>query len=162
MDLSYEDVRKIVEIVDAAQNLDEVELVYAGFRLHLRRAGAGPLALPSQQQHAAVQPAPAPAPAAATPAAAHAAAAALPQGVVAIRSPMLGTFYRASSPGEKPFTEVGARVKADDTVCLIEVMKLFSSIRAGVDGTVVEILVQNGSLVEYQQAVILIRPDVQA
>ena len=51
---------------------------------------------------------------------------------------MLGVFYRAPCPGEKPFVEVGQRVRADDTVCLIEVMKLFNSIRAGVDGEVVE------------------------
>ena len=161
MDLTHEDVRKIVEIVDAAQNLDEVELVFGGFRLHLRRDGSGPMAVRAAvPQHAAPLPVPVPV----TPEAAPSAAAKtrFPEGVVAIRSPMLGTFYRAPSPGEKPFTEVGARVQADDTVCVIEVMKLFSSIRAGVDGTVVEILVENGGLVEYEQAVILISPDKQA
>jgi acetyl-CoA carboxylase biotin carboxyl carrier protein len=71
---------------------------------------------------------------------------------------MLGVFYRAPAPGEKPFVEVGQRVRADDTVCLIEVMKLFNSIRAGVDGEVVEILVENGGLVEFDQALIFIRP----
>ena len=69
----------------------------------------------------------------------------VPDGVVAIRAPMLGIFYRAPSPGEKPFVEVGQRVRADDTVGLIEVMKLFNSIRAGLDGEVVKILVDNGS-----------------
>ena len=69
---------------------------------------------------------------------------------------MLGTFYRSPAPGKDPFTQVGARVKAEDTVCLIEVMKLFNSIRAGIDGTVAEIAVENGSLVEYDQVVILI------
>jgi acetyl-CoA carboxylase biotin carboxyl carrier protein len=71
---------------------------------------------------------------------------------------MLGVFYRAPAPGEKPFVEVGQHVRADDTVCLIEVMKLFNSIRAGVDGEVVEILVENGGLVEFDQALIFIRP----
>jgi acetyl-CoA carboxylase biotin carboxyl carrier protein len=71
---------------------------------------------------------------------------------------MLGVFYRAPAPGEKPFVEVGQRVRADDTVCLIEVMKLFNSIRAGVDGEVIEILVENGGLVEFDQALIFIRP----
>jgi acetyl-CoA carboxylase biotin carboxyl carrier protein len=78
--------------------------------------------------------------------------------VVVIRAPMLGTFYRAPSPGEKPFVEVGQRVRADDTVCLIEVMKLFNSIRAGVDGEVVEILADNGGLVEFDQPLIFIAP----
>jgi biotin carboxyl carrier protein len=67
-------------------------------------------------------------------------------------------FYRAPAPGEKPFVEVGQRVQADDTVCLIEVMKLFNSIRAGVDGEVVDILADNGGLVEYDQALIFVKP----
>jgi acetyl-CoA carboxylase biotin carboxyl carrier protein len=71
---------------------------------------------------------------------------------------MLGTFYRAPAPGEKPFVEVGQRVRADDTVCMIEVMKLFNSIRAGVDGEVVKILAENGGLVEFDQALIFIMP----
>jgi acetyl-CoA carboxylase biotin carboxyl carrier protein len=71
---------------------------------------------------------------------------------------MLGIFYRASAPGEKPFVEVGQRVKADDTVCLIEVMKLFNSIRAGVDGEVVKICVENSALVEFDQVLICVKP----
>jgi acetyl-CoA carboxylase biotin carboxyl carrier protein len=72
---------------------------------------------------------------------------------------MLGTFYRAPSPGEKPFVEVGQHVKAGDTVCLIEVMKLFNSISAGVDGTVVAIPAQNGVLVEYNQPLVYVMAD---
>ena len=71
---------------------------------------------------------------------------------------MLGVFYRASAPGEKPFVEVGQRVHADDTVCLIEVMKLFNTIRAGVDGEIVNILVDNGGLVEFDQPIIFLKP----
>jgi len=69
---------------------------------------------------------------------------------------MLGTFYRSPSPGEKPFVEVGQRVKADDTVAVIEVMKLFNSIRAGVDGTVARIEAQNSALVEYNAPLVII------
>ena len=160
-DLTHEDVRKIMELVDAAEHLDEIELEYAGYRLHLRRGGSGDAGMRPASFPPAAKPAPVLA-ASTTPAKETAAPEpALAEGVVAIRSPMLGTFYRASSPGEKPFTEVGERVKADDTVCLIEVMKLFNSIRAGVDGTVVGIAVENGSLVEYNQAVILIAADKQ-
>lgn len=160
-DLTHEDVRKIIELVDAAEHLDEIELEYAGYRLHLRRGGSGDAGMRPASFPPAAKPAPVLA-ASTTPAKETAAPEpALAEGVVAIRSPMLGTFYRASSPGEKPFTEVGERVKADDTVCLIEVMKLFNSIRAGVDGTVVGIAVENGSLVEYNQAVILIAADKQ-
>ena len=155
-DLTHEDIRKIIELVDAAEHLDEVELVYGGFRLHLRRGGSGAAGIraaapiPAGKLAPAVVASVAPAKPGAAP------EQPLAEGVVAVRSPMLGTFYRAPSPGEKPFTQVGERVKTDDTVCLIEVMKLFNSIRAGVDGTVVEIAVANGSLVEYNQVVILI------
>ena len=90
-----------------------------------------------------------------------AAAVAVPEGVVAIRAPMMGTFYRAPAPGEKQFVEEGQRVRADDTVCLIEVMKLFNSIRAGVDGEVVKIIAENGGLVEFDQPLIFIAPGSQ-
>ena len=83
---------------------------------------------------------------------------AVPEGTIAIRAPTLGVFYRASAPGEKPFVEVGQYVRADDTVCIIEVMKLFNSIRAGVDGEVVKILADNGELVEFDQPLIFIAP----
>jgi acetyl-CoA carboxylase biotin carboxyl carrier protein len=86
----------------------------------------------------------------------------VPEGLVAVRAPMLGTFYRAPAPGEKAFVEVGQKVKADDTVCLIEVMKLFNSIKAGVDGQVVQILADNGALVEYNQVLVVIAPGKHA
>jgi acetyl-CoA carboxylase biotin carboxyl carrier protein len=70
-------------------------------------------------------------------------------GLVTIESPMLGTFYRAESPGAAPFVEVGATVEPDTTVCIIEVMKMMNSVPAGVSGTVVEIAARNGELVEY-------------
>ncbi len=161
-DLTHDDVKKIMELVDAAEHLDEVELEYGGFRLHLRRSGPGDAGV---RPPASLPPAGKPAPAAVASAAPAkggvAAEERLADDVIAVRSPMLGTFYRAASPGEKPFTEVGERVKADDTVCLIEVMKLFNSIRAGVDGTVAGIAVENASLVEYNQTVMLIAVDKQ-
>jgi acetyl-CoA carboxylase biotin carboxyl carrier protein len=70
---------------------------------------------------------------------------------------MIGTFYRAASPGEPPFVEVGQKVGAGDTVCLIEVMKLFNSIHAGVDGTVTRILHENATLVEFDEPLIVIQ-----
>lgn len=72
---------------------------------------------------------------------------------------MLGTFYRAPAPGERPFVEVGDKVGPGDTVCLVEVMKLFNSVKAGVAGTVVKITVENGSMVEHGQTLILIESD---
>ena len=84
---------------------------------------------------------------------------AIPEGLVAVYAPMVGTVYRAQSPEEPPFCEIGDKVAAEDTVCLIEIMKLFNSIAAGVSGTVKEILVENNTLVGYNQPLILIEPD---
>ena len=81
---------------------------------------------------------------------------ALAEGEIAIRAPMIGTFYRAASPGDKPFVEVGQQVRADDNVGVIEVMKLFNTIRAGIDGTVVRIEAENASLVEFNQVLVVI------
>ena len=142
------DVQTILKIVDAAEHLEEIELVHGGFRLHVVRSSRGVLGQP-QGSTIAQTPWRAPPSRQRTyplhrprrrPRRVRASSVALsvPEGVVAIRAPMLGVFYRASAPGEKPFVEVGQRVRADDTVCLIEVMKLFNSIRAGVDGEVVE------------------------
>ena len=163
MDLTHSDVQSILKIIDAAEHLDEVEITHNGFRLHVVRNGGGalhrpshaaPLTQPSAEAPAVVSK-PAPPPATLP---SQTAEAKVPDGIVAIRAPMLGVFYRASAPGEKPFVEVGQRVRADDTICLIEVMKLFSSIRAGVDGEVVKILVENGGLVEFDQALIFVAP----
>ncbi|MFM7408166.1 MAG: acetyl-CoA carboxylase biotin carboxyl carrier protein [Cuspidothrix sp.] len=81
------------------------------------------------------------------------------QKLVEVQSPMVGTFYRASAPGEAPFVEVGDRVKAGQSVCIIEAMKLMNEIEAEVSGQVMEILVQNGEPVEYGQALMRINPD---
>jgi acetyl-CoA carboxylase biotin carboxyl carrier protein len=71
---------------------------------------------------------------------------------------MLGTFYGAPKPGEEPFVRVGDIVEPDSVVCIIEVMKLMNSVRAGMAGEVVAVLASDGSLVEYDQALIAIRP----
>lgn len=73
-----------------------------------------------------------------------------------IKSPMVGTFYRASAPGAKSFVEVGSQVKAGDTVCIIEAMKLLNEIESDHDGVVKAILVENGQPVEYGQPLVLI------
>jgi len=165
MNLTHNDVQTILKIVDAAEHLEEVELVHGGFRLHVVRNGRGqPQGLTITQTAvegpaaSATNPPSASALVAPTASRAPSVAVSVPEGVVAIRAPMLGVFYRASAPGEKPFVEVGQRVRADDTVCLIEVMKLFNSIRAGVDGEVIGIPAENGSLMEFDQPLVLIRP----
>jgi len=160
MDLTHDDVAKILKIIDEAAHLDEVELEFAGLRLHVRRdASPGESVRRAAANPAVRAPAPVAADASVPAKKAPVAEAQAPAGAVAVRAPMLGTFYRAPSPGEKPFVEVGQHVKAGDTVCLIEVMKLFNSIGAGVDGTVVAIPAQNGALVEYNQPLVYVMPD---
>lgn len=74
----------------------------------------------------------------------------------AVRAPMVGTFYRAASPGAKPFAEVGQSVSAGDTVCIIEAMKMFNQIEADQAGVITEILLENGQPVEYDQPLFII------
>lgn len=167
MDLTHRDVREILEIIDRAEHLNEIELVMGGFRLHVVRHGAGAAAANiahsasvSSASAAHISAPAAPPAAAAAPTAAHAPSnETVPEGIVVIRAPMLGTFYRAPAPNERPFVEVGQRVKADDTVCMIEVMKLFNSIRAGVAGTIVKICAENAQMVEFNQVLIHVKPD---
>ena len=83
------------------------------------------------------------------------------QGLVPIKSPMLGMFYIAQKPGEPPFVEVGSVVEEQTTVCIIEVMKLFSSISAGVHGRIKRICAEDGQLVEYGQVLFLVEPDTE-
>jgi acetyl-CoA carboxylase biotin carboxyl carrier protein len=118
---------------------------------------SGPL--PQMPAFAAAVPAAGAAPAAeARPEAASAPAApAKPSGHI-VRSPMVGTFYRAPSPDAKPFVEVGQRIQADQTVCIIEAMKMLNQIEAEIAGIVVEILVENGQPVEYDQPLFVISP----
>jgi acetyl-CoA carboxylase biotin carboxyl carrier protein len=83
----------------------------------------------------------------------------IPAGMVAVRAPNLGTFYQAPKPGAPPYVEVGQKVDADTEVCLIEVMKLFTPVKAGVSGTVREICASDGQMVEYEQVLVIVEPD---
>jgi len=169
MTFTHEDVRKLLAILDES-DFEEVHIELGDLKLDLRRHG-GASEMPSARRReesprsqASVQAsgafAPAFKPADTGGSAQPAPEAALPDGVVAARAPMLGTFYRAPTPGAKPFVEVGNRVQPDDTVCLLEVMKLFNSLKAGVQGTVETILVENATLVAAGQPLILIRKDI--
>lgn len=158
MDLTHRDVREILEIIDGAEHLNEIELVMGGFRLHVVRHGTAnasaslPIAASAASTHALAALAPVTPPP-------RAPLDVVPEGIIAIRAPMLGTFYRAPAPNERPFVEVGQRVQPDDTVCMIEVMKLFNSIRAGVAGTIVKICAENAQMVEFNQVIIHVKPD---
>jgi acetyl-CoA carboxylase biotin carboxyl carrier protein len=182
MGLTDDDVREILRIIDESQ-LDELRIDMPGFKLHVRRGGvpAEPAAdrAPAGEQGADAEPAaaaavgeePAPAePAAEQPPAqapeqppaptpsSRAPARASTNGATTIDAPMLGTFYRASAPGERPFVDVGSTVDPETVVCLIEVMKMMNSVKAGVAGTVVEVCATNAELVEYGEALFRVDP----
>jgi len=79
-------------------------------------------------------------------------------GLVPVKAPVLGIFYRAPSPGAKPYVQEGSKVTEDDIVCMIEVMKVFNAVAAGVGGTIVKVCVENGETVGYGETLFLIRP----
>jgi acetyl-CoA carboxylase biotin carboxyl carrier protein len=140
-ELTYEDLVQIVELIKSASHFSEFRLKVGDIEVSLRRShGANPSAAAAQQ------------PSAAEPRREHK----LPEGLIAVRSPMVGTFYRAPSPGAPPFVEVGSAVEPATQVGIIEVMKLMNAIEAGVRGVVKEMLVGNGATVEYGEPLMLI------
>jgi acetyl-CoA carboxylase biotin carboxyl carrier protein len=136
MALTHDDVRQILAIIDRSAPA-EIEVQTDGFSLHVVIGEEAP--------------APAPAPAGVG-TAQHV------EGVETIDSPVLGTFYRAESPGAAPFVEVGSAVEPDTVVCIIEVMKMMNSITAGMSGTIVEVVPENGGLVEFGEALFRVEP----
>ena len=77
---------------------------------------------------------------------------------ISIKSPLVGTFYKSSKPGEPPFINVGDQIKKGDTICIIEAMKIFNEIEAEVSGKIIEILVEDGTPVEYDQPLVIVTP----
>lgn len=165
-DLSYEDLLQILQLVESSSQFSEFHLKYGDIQIDLRKHSSGPVRLDSVRgsERASApaaepppRPDPAPAPAVAVPV--RTAAPVVPEGAVIVKSPMVGTFYSAPEPGAKPFVEVGQRVAPDTVVCIIEVMKLMSSIAAGNAGVVTQILVNDGEAVEFGQPLIVIDPN---
>jgi acetyl-CoA carboxylase biotin carboxyl carrier protein len=163
--LTYKEVAEIIKIIDAS-NLDELVIEMDGAKMHIRRnAAGGPTAASpaSLASSSAVSDArPVDTPVAEAPAAARSSKAATPAadlgGNAAVRSPMVGVFYRAPSPNDPPFVEVGSKIKRGDPLCLIEVMKLFTTIAADRDGRIAQILPVNGDLVEFDQVLFVVEP----
>jgi acetyl-CoA carboxylase biotin carboxyl carrier protein len=152
LSLSHEEVLEILRLLDAS-GFDELRLETDGYKLHLRRSGA-PARSPDE-------PAPAPAQAAAPVATGATAplAPSNPDGLIDVPAPMLGTFYRAPKPGAPPFVEVGSIVDEQTVVGIVEVMKLMNAICAGVRGAVEQIVAREGTLVEYGDVLIRVRPE---
>ena len=164
--LTYEDLLEIVELIKSSAQFSEFHLKVGDIEVDLRRrvdAGVAPPAaqalrpLAQRSGHVgsgelSMEPvAPAPeSPSAAT--------LDWPEGSVVVRSPMVGTFYRAPEPGAPAFVQIGQPVSPEATICIIEVMKLMNSIPAGASGVVTHILVEDASPVEYGQPLIVLRP----
>lgn len=141
------EIKKLKEFIKFMEDndLNELEIEEEGKRIRLKKN--------SSEQPAVVLPAPSQVPA----------AAALEDGATTtntleIKSPMVGTFYTAPSPGAKPYVEIGSHIKSGDIVCIVEAMKLMNEIKAEVGGKVVQILVQSGEPIEFGQTLFTIEP----
>lgn len=150
--------KEIQELIDYISNsgLAEVKIKTEEFELSIKKYAES-----SSQRMVQSTPAPAPVTAAPAPVAAVTAAPApeaVKSNLVEIKSPMIGTFYLTSSPDADPFVKEGDSVKAGETVCIIEAMKLFNEIESEISGKIVKVLVSNSTPVEYDQPLFLVDP----
>jgi acetyl-CoA carboxylase biotin carboxyl carrier protein len=161
MELSGDDVLHILKLIDESK-FDYFQLEVGELKITVSKGDPIPLGSPTAQSIAAPAPSstvaakPQSTASSSTPAAAKPTA--IPEGMVPITAPLLGTFYVAPEPGAPPFVKVGQQITEDTTVGLIEVMKVFNSVRATVGGTIVEVVAQNGQFVEFGQALFIVKP----
>jgi acetyl-CoA carboxylase biotin carboxyl carrier protein len=166
--ISENDLEVLVHLYEQS-TWEEMELQIGGMCLYLgrgeRRRGFGAASAVESRPAGAQLPAPAEMKSKGIPPAAeHAPVAAkqdtsgpeLPEGCIAVPAPLLGCFYRSAKPGAAPYVEVGQRVEVDTELCLVEVMKLFTTVQAGVAGVVQEVLVKDGDMVEFGQPLFVI------
>ena len=147
--MDFREIKRIVELMDQ-HGLSVFKLEQGETKLELKKGGD--LDVKAIQNWMSSSPAPQYAPAytqAAAPAGAPAAEAGLPTNLKEVTSPMVGTFYTASSPDSEPFVKVGSKVNAESTVCIIEAMKVMNEIKSEISGEIVELLVENGTAVQY-------------
>lgn len=162
--LSDEEVRQVARLMETLENspFDFLQVEVGGMKVTLGKGEPPPEGAPPPAQAPAPAspsaPAPAPEPQPAAPPTAAETPAPAEEGTVAIVSPMLGRYYAQSEPGAPPFVKVGDAVKEDTTVALIEVMKMFTSVTAGVQGVVTEVCVANEEFVESDQVLYRVKP----
>jgi len=152
------DLRKLKTLIDlvSESNVSELEITEAEGKVRIVKSAGVVMAAPAVAMPvAAPVVAAAPAAVASAPVAEAAAAPAEPAGH-AVKSPMVGTFYRSSSPGAAPFVQIGSVVKEGDTLCIVEAMKILNEIESDKSGTVTQILCENGQAVEYGQPLFVI------
>jgi acetyl-CoA carboxylase biotin carboxyl carrier protein len=167
MELTEDDVLHILKLIDESK-FDYFQLEVGELKITVSKGEPIPLSSSPTSAPVAQSPKPAaveaPKTSAATPAPAPQTAAsnieakAAAEGLLPITAPLLGTFYVAPEPGAPPFVQVGTAITEDTTVGLIEVMKVFNSVRANVKGTVTQVVAQNGQFVEYGQTLFLVKP----
>jgi acetyl-CoA carboxylase biotin carboxyl carrier protein len=146
--LTAKDVAEILRILEES-SFDELTLEMDGVKLSLQRgSGVGPTPDPPPRRSPP-----------STSLLQRKAIAASEPGLLEIPSPLVGIFYRTPKPGERPFVEVGSKVVEETVIAIIEVMKLMTTVRAGVKGEVAEILVENGAAVEYGEILMRVRPE---
>jgi acetyl-CoA carboxylase biotin carboxyl carrier protein len=165
-DINAQDIEALVRTFDDS-NWDEMRVVIDGLEIYLSKKSGDRLQGSAAASHSADASAPPALPRAASPSAASAesspipgmpAAIDIPAGMIVVRAPHLGIFYRSPKPGAPPYVSIGQKAEADTEVCLIEVMKLFTSVLAGVSGVVRKILAEDSQLVEFDQPLFLIEP----
>jgi acetyl-CoA carboxylase biotin carboxyl carrier protein len=161
MELTEDDVLHILKLIDESK-FDYFQLEVGELKITVSKGEPIPLSSTPQTTTgapvaSAVAPKPA-VPAAAAPSTPAAKPVTIPEGMLPITAPLLGTFYIAPEPGAPPFVKVGQQITEDTTVGLIEVMKVFNSVRAAVNGTIVEAVAQNGQFVEFGQTLFIVKP----
>jgi acetyl-CoA carboxylase biotin carboxyl carrier protein len=161
MQLDHDQLRQLLALLGES-DIQELRLEGDDFRLEVRRNLPGPPPVAVVSPPAAATPLPAAEVTAAAPAAAPStpppAAPAARSDLQEITAPMVGTFYRSPAPGDPPFVEIGNRINAGQAVCILEAMKLMNELESEVSGEVVEILVENGTPVEFGQVLMRIKP----
>jgi acetyl-CoA carboxylase biotin carboxyl carrier protein len=155
MDMDIKEIQELIKFV-AKSGVSEVSIDRKDFKITIKAAGNAPMMVTTTVPAAAAVQQLAAAPVAAAPAAAPAPAE--ESNLITIKSPMIGTFYRSSSPDKASFVNVGDEIGTGKVVCIIEAMKLFNEIESEISGKIVKILVDNASPVEYDQPLFLVEP----
>lgn len=156
-DLTLKDIQSIIGIVKSAENIQDFSLKLNGTEINISRGAGQPT---SQRAELPAAPSAPPQPSIAAPVAKALAAAKQTDygsNATLIKSSMVGTFYRAPGPGEPPFVEIGQKVKGDDVLCILEVIRQMNFIASPVEGNVTHILVENGDPVEFGQVMMVIQ-----
>ncbi len=162
--MDFDEITRILEMM-REHELSEFELERDNFKLRIRKhvGGHSVATTPHPQHHGATEPPPAPGGATSAAAAATGEAPVLApvdeeMDLAVVKSPIVGSFYRAAEPGAKPFAEVGDLVRKGQVLCIIEAMKLMNEINAEIEGEIIKVYVENGHAVQYGERLFAIKP----